>query len=215
MAWHDRRPRYPKKRFNPRLLLLLGLPALLIVLLVAAALVISGDDTPESAAAPAPPPFTRLDPARAYPKGPLPGQLRFDRLLMEKSARRLTAFAKGEAVRVYLVALGENPLGHKEVQGDKRTPQGFYSIDGKNPKSAYHKNIGISYPNEADRAHAKSLNKSPGGDIKIHGLAPEFAWVGEAHRATDWTHGCIAVTNEEMDEIYDRTPIGTPIEIVP
>jgi hypothetical protein len=156
-----------------------------------------------------------FSPAEEYPQGPLPESLMFDKLLLEKAKRRLTAYAKGKAVRVYLVALGENPLGHKQFQGDKRTPEGNYTINDKNPRSAYYKNIGISYPNAQDRERAKKMHKSPGGDIKIHGLAPHFAAMGPAHRATDWTYGCIAVTNPEMEEIFLRTPVGIPIEILP
>jgi hypothetical protein len=151
----------------------------------------------------------------AYPQGLLPQGLLFDRLLLEKKARRLTAYCEGKPVRVYLVSLGFAPEGHKEVEGDGKTPEGEYYIDSKNPKSAYYKNLGISYPNAADRERAAKLGKSPGGDIKIHGLAPAYAALGQAHRLTDWTYGCIAVTNEEMEELYQRTPVGTPILIVP
>lgn len=151
----------------------------------------------------------------SYPAGPLPAGLKYDRLYLEKSARKLTAYAGDKPVRVYLVALGTNPLGHKEYQGDRKTPEGKYSVDGKNPNSSYYKNLGVSYPNAADKAYAQKLGKSPGGDIKIHGLAPSFAYVGSAHRLSDWTHGCIAVTNEEMEELYNHTAVGVPIEIVP
>jgi murein L,D-transpeptidase YafK len=153
--------------------------------------------------------------SEAYPQGALPAALRFDKLLLEKSSRRLTAFAHGKAVRVYLVALGENPVGHKESEGDKRTPEGRYRIDDKNTRSAYHKNLGISYPNAQDRARAAAAGKKPGGNIKIHGLAPRFAHLGQAHRLTDWTFGCIAVTNPEIEELFARTEMGTPVEIIP
>ncbi len=156
-----------------------------------------------------------LPASEAYPLGDLPEALQFERLRLEKSARRLTAFARNQPVRVYLVALGSNPVGHKEYQGDRKTPEGLYQIDAKNPNSAYCRNVGISYPNAEDRARAQKLGKNPGGDIKIHGLAPAFASLGAAHRLADWTHGCIAVTNEEMEEIYSHTPVGIPIEIVP
>jgi hypothetical protein len=156
-----------------------------------------------------------LDADTAYPQGLLPEGLLFDRLLLEKKARRLVAYYEGKPVRVYLGALGFAPEGHKEVEGDGKTPEGEYYIDSKNPKSAYYKNLGISYPNEADREQAAKLGKSAGGDIKIHGLAPAYAALGQAHRLTDWTYGCVAVTNEEMEELYQRTPVGTPILIVP
>lgn len=153
--------------------------------------------------------------AEIYPNGPLAEGQTFDRLLLEKSERRLTAFSKGTAVRIYYVALGTEPVGRKQFEGDRKTPEGTYTINDKNPNSAYYKNLGISYPNKADRDYARKQNKKPGGDIKIHGLAPSFAELGAAHRLTDWTYGCIAVTNPEIDELFTRTPIGTPIEIVP
>jgi hypothetical protein len=156
-----------------------------------------------------------LAPLEEYPHGALPDGLLFDKFLLEKSQRRLTAYARGKAMRVYLVALGENPVGHKQFQGDKRTPEGNYVINDKNPNSAYYKNVGISYPNAEDIQHAQKLDKSPGGDIKIHGLAAHFAEIGSAHRSTDWTHGCVAVTNSDMDEIFLHTPVGIPINIVP
>ena len=205
------RPRYPKQRNIPRILFLAALPVVLLCALLGLPSLFS-DDIGDIMAAHG---LSELAPEEAYPQGALPEGLLFDKLLVEKSLHRLTAFSAGKPVRVYLVALGENPLGHKEVEGDKRTPEGVYSIDGKNPKSAYHRNLGISYPNDADRARAAALRKSPGGDIKIHGLAPEFAEVGAAHRLTDWTYGCIAVTNEEIEELFARTRVGTPIEITP
>ncbi|MDR2487960.1 MAG: L,D-transpeptidase family protein [Desulfovibrio sp.] len=156
-----------------------------------------------------------LLPAEEYPQGSLPDGVKFDKLLLEKSKRRLTAYVGSKPTRIYLVALGENPVGHKQFEGDKRTPEGTYIINDKNPNSAYYKNIGISYPNAEDRARAKKFNKRPGGDIKIHGLAPHFADIGAAHRLMDWTYGCIAVTNPEIEEIFSRTAVGTPIEIVP
>ena len=138
-----------------------------------------------------------------------------DSILVEKSERMLTVFYEQQAVKTYEVALGGNPVGHKQHQGDSRTPEGLYRIDGKNPNSAYHKNLGMSYPNNADRAAARKLGKSPGGDIKIHGLANGYGSIGKAHLLSDWTLGCIALTDEEMDELYDSVPVGTPILILP
>ena len=221
MRFHSGRPRYPKQRNTPRILVLAALPVLLLILLLGVSALFSDDEpaTGEGAAVSGEGlsayGIAELAPDEAYPQGPLTASTRFDHLLLEKSKRRLTAFSGGRAVRVYLVALGADPKGHKEVEGDMRTPEGVYVINDKNPKSAYHLNLGVSYPNEADRAHAKSLGKSPGGDIKIHGLAPEYADIGQAHRLTDWTYGCIAVTNEEIEELFARTPVGTPIEITP
>ncbi|SHN51529.1 L,D-transpeptidase family protein [Desulfovibrio litoralis] len=152
---------------------------------------------------------------KEYPSGALTAKTIFDRLVVEKKKRLLTAYSKGKVVRIYSIALGANPVGHKQFQGDMKTPEGIYTIDGKNPNSAFYKNLGVSYPNDKDRKFARNKGKSPGGDIKIHGLAPEFAYLGSLHREYDWTYGCIAVTNDEIDELYARTPIGIPIEILP
>jgi murein L,D-transpeptidase YafK len=213
------RPRYPKKGHIPRVIILSGLSVLIAVTAVTAVLLApaskermqtASEKNAEAAGDP-----IELDAAQAYPQGPLPASLRFDKLLLEKSSRRLTAFANGKAVRVYLAALGENPVGRKEYEGDKRTPEGSYRIDDKNADSAYHRNLGISYPNGQDRAGAAAAGKNPGGNIKIHGLAPEFAHLGQAHRLTDWTYGSIAVTNPEIEELFAHTMAGTPIDIVP
>ena len=145
----------------------------------------------------------------------LPAELQFDRLVVDKRARRLTAYAGGEAVREYRIALGWAPEGHKQMEGDGKTPEGLYFVDGKNPNSRYYKNLGVSYPNDADRAAAAALGVSPGGDIKIHGLPAGQGHLGAVHWMQDWTAGCIAVSNEEIDELYTRTSVGVPIEIRP
>ena len=145
----------------------------------------------------------------------LPIELQFDRLVVDKAEHRLTAYAGGEPLRVYCIALGPNPVGHKEREGDGKTPEGLYFVDDKNPNSKFYKNLGVSYPNEADRAAAAKLGVSPGGAIKIHGLPPGEERLGEVHWMQDWTAGCIGVSNEEIDELYAHTPIGTPIEIRP
>ena len=209
------RPRFPRKRQGKKLLPLLALPLVPLLFLAGKGALLNDDSSKDASVRDEIRPLAELAWKEAYPAGALPPDLAFDKHLLEKSKRRLTAFAGGKAVRVYLVALGQNPSGPKQTQGDKRTPEGSYSIDGKNAASAYHKNLGISYPNAADRARAKTLNKPPGGDIKIHGLAPEFADLGQAHRLTDWTHGCIAVTNEEIEELFARTAVGVPVEILP
>jgi murein L,D-transpeptidase YafK len=117
--------------------------------------------------------------------------------------------------RTYRVALGGNPIGRKQQQGDHRTPEGNYRIDSKNPRSQFHLALHISYPSESDRQHAKELGVKPGGDIMIHGLPDKYAFVGAAHIATDWTDGCIAVSNSEIEEIWNLVPLGTPVEIRP
>ena len=145
----------------------------------------------------------------------LPADLQFDRLVVDKQVRLLTAYADGRAVREYRIALGWAPEGHKQMEGDGKTPEGTYFVDGKNPNSRYYKNLGVSYPNDADRAAAVALDVSPGGDIKIHGLPDGQGHLGAVHWMQDWTAGCIAVSNEEIDELYARTPVGAAIEIRP
>ncbi len=145
----------------------------------------------------------------------LPDGLRFERLVIEKKERLLTAWANGEPVRTYRVSLGGNPVGPKRIQGDQKTPEGVYRVDGKNPHSRFYKNLGISYPNAVDRKRAAALGKSPGGDIKIHGLGPEFEHLGTDQWKYDWTLGCIAVTDDEIDELYRHTDVGAVVEIKP
>lgn len=138
-----------------------------------------------------------------------------DKVLIEKQARRLSLLSKGAVVKTYKIALGGNPVGPKERQGDNKTPEGTYRIDARNGNSGFHLSLHISYPNEQDKKRAKKLGVSPGGDIMIHGIKNGFSQVGASHAETDWTEGCIAVTNQEMEEIYRFVPIGTIVEITP
>ena len=138
-----------------------------------------------------------------------------DRILIEKNARRLMLISQGEVLKSYSIALGGNPIGPKERQGDNKTPEGTYVIDGRNKDSRFHLSLHISYPNERDKNRAKELGVSPGGDIMIHGIKNGFSWVGVAHTGVDWTKGCIAVTDEEIEEISKLTPNGTIVEIRP
>ena len=138
-----------------------------------------------------------------------------DKVLIEKNERRLKLLSKGEVIKAYKIALGGNPVGPKERQGDNKTPEGIYIIDSRNGDSGYHLSLHISYPNEKDKMRAKELGVSPGGDIMIHGIKNGFSLVGASHEETDWTKGCIAVTNEEMEEIYKFVPNGTIVEIRP
>jgi tetratricopeptide (TPR) repeat protein len=138
-----------------------------------------------------------------------------DKILVEKKVRRLTLFSKGEVLKTYKIALGGNPDGPKERKGDNKTPEGTYTIDSRNKDSRYHRSLRISYPNEKDKKRAKELGVSPGGDIMIHGIKNTFSWVSDFHTAADWTNGCIAVTDEEIEEIEKLVPIGTVIEIRP
>jgi murein L,D-transpeptidase YafK len=120
-----------------------------------------------------------------------------------------------EVLREYKIALGGRPRGPKRARGDGRTPEGEYILDGRNETSAYYRALHISYPNEFDRRRAEELGVHPGGEIMIHGLPNGEGWIGEAHAGLDWTRGCIAVTNPEMDEIWELVDDGTPIEIRP
>jgi murein L,D-transpeptidase YafK len=137
-----------------------------------------------------------------------------DRILILKSAHTMELLSHGQILKTYKVALGD-PLGPKIQAGDKKTPEGFYSVDAKNPHSLFHRALHLSYPNAADRERARKLGVHPGGDIEIHGLPAQYAFLGAAHRQMDWTTGCIAVTNPEIEEIWTYVAIGTPVEIRP
>jgi len=138
-----------------------------------------------------------------------------DKILIEKKERRLTLISKGRVLKTYKIALGGNPNGPKERQGDNKTPEGTYVIDARNKDSGYHLSLHISYPNEKDKKRAKELGVSPGGDIMIHGIKNGFSWVGGSHAEVDWTKGCIAVTDEEIEEIDKLALTGTIVEIMP
>lgn len=145
----------------------------------------------------------------------LPENARADRVLIEKSKRRLTLLYRGAPLKMYDVALGNDPVGKKTKEGDGRTPEGIYAIDRRNRNSNYHRALHISYPNTADTARARSRGVSPGGEIMIHGLPNGMGAIGKLHTARDWTLGCIAVTNEEIMEIWRVVPNGTVVEIIP
>jgi murein L,D-transpeptidase YafK len=123
--------------------------------------------------------------------------------------------SKGQLLKTYTVSLGWRPIGDKSVSGDLRTPEGVYTINGKYPNSLYHKNLGVSYPNRQDMLRARQSGQDPGGDIKIHGLPNGLGFVGKFHRFLDWTAGCIALTDNEVDELYRAVDIGTNIDIRP
>jgi murein L,D-transpeptidase YafK len=145
----------------------------------------------------------------ALQKGPA------DKILIEKKERRLTLISKGKVLKTYKIALGGNPDGPKERQGDNKTPEGTYIIDSRNRDSRFHLSLHISYPNEKDKKRARELGVSPGGDIMIHGIKNGFSWVGDLHTKIDWTKGCIAVTDAEIEEIEKLVPNGTIVEIRP
>lgn len=136
-----------------------------------------------------------------------------DKVLVLKQQRKLLLMKGSEVLKTYSVSLGGNPVGPKTRQGDSRTPEGVYVLDRHNPKSQFYKSIHISYPNAEDLARAKKLGVPPGGDVFIHGLPPGTS--GTSEQLGDWTDGCIAVTDAEMDEIWRAVTDGTPIEIKP
>jgi murein L,D-transpeptidase YafK len=139
--------------------------------------------------------------------------IKADRVYVSKGKRLLMLMKGDEVLKQYHIALGGEPKGHKTRLGDSRTPEGDYFLDRRNPKSKFHLSMHISYPNENDILAARELGVEPGGNIMIHGLPEGKAWVGSLHTLLNWTDGCIAVTNEEMDEIWRYVPDGTPIRI--
>jgi len=136
-----------------------------------------------------------------------------DLVRVSKSERRMTLVSGGTIIRSYAIALGSDPVGDKQQEGDGRTPEGRYTIKGRNAASAFHLSLKISYPDPSDRAAAAAQGVSPGGDIFIHGT-PNW-WIFPGRPPGDWTRGCIAVTDDEIEEIWRLVPDGTPIEIRP
>ena len=124
-------------------------------------------------------------------------------------------FRDGNQIKTYRIALGRNPLGAKQEEGDMKTPEGIYNIDGRNPQSSFHLALHISYPSDEDNKRAATHGVSAGSDIMIHGIQNGRGWIGAFHRWKDWTAGCIAVTDEEIEELWRVTPDGTTIEIHP
>ena len=140
---------------------------------------------------------------------------RADKVLVLKSERTLELIDHGKVLKKYKVALGSAPLGKKETRGDHKTPEGLYILDRRNEHSQFHRSLHISYPNAEDSEQARKSGVAPGGDVMLHGLPNGYGWIGRRHRLRDWTDGCIAVTNEEVDEIWRAVANGTPIEIKP
>ncbi|MEW6601555.1 MAG: L,D-transpeptidase family protein [Nitrospirota bacterium] len=151
----------------------------------------------------------------AYSAKIISSRIQADYVLVQKSLKQLTLYHDERPIKTYNVALGRNPIGPKLTEGDLRTPEGRYTIDSRNSNSKYHLALHISYPNEIDLQITGIAGVSPGGNIMIHGTGEEYAWMGAFHDVVDWTDGCIAVTNEEIEEIWKLVPDGTRIEIVP
>jgi len=138
-----------------------------------------------------------------------------DRILVLKKDHKLILYREGQVLKEYRVALGGSPIGPKTRQGDHKTPEGHYLIDGRNPHSKFHLALHISYPTPAQVTAAHKAGFAPGGDVFIHGLPNGYGHIGAAHRRVDWTDGCIAVTNEEIEEIWRLVPNGAAVEIRP
>jgi murein L,D-transpeptidase YafK len=148
----------------------------------------------------------------SYLGTPLTGKTA-DKIVVEKSARRLSLLSQGKVLKTYPISLGWHPDGKKQREGDGRTPEGFYKIDYRNPNSGYHLSLHVSYPDDNDVKTAKAGGYSAGGNIMIHGMKNGYGWIGKLHRFVDWTAGCIAVTDSEMDEIWQAVSENTVIEI--
>ncbi|MCH1923799.1 L,D-transpeptidase family protein [Shewanella sp. C32] len=138
-----------------------------------------------------------------------------DLVVIKKSKSMMQLLQQGKVLKQYRIAMGDSPKGHKLSEGDQRTPEGRYVLDYKKPNSAYYRSIHISYPNDEDRFRARALGVSPGGQIMIHGENPHSDLPPEEAQQYNWTNGCIAVTNKQMDEIWQLVQAGTPIEIWP
>ena len=152
---------------------------------------------------------------QVHPSALAPEEARADTVEVLKAARRLELKRDGRLLKSYRVALGFAPEGHKEREGDGRTPEGGYTIDARNPKSAFHLSLRVSYPDERDKAHAAALGVSPGGDIFIHGQPNGLRRWFNGHPRRDWTVGCVAVTDAEIREIWSLVPTGARIVIRP
>jgi murein L,D-transpeptidase YafK len=138
-----------------------------------------------------------------------------DKVLVVKSESKLYLMKKGKVLSVFKAAFGANPAGHKQQEGDERTPEGDYILDYKKSDSAFYKAIHVSYPNIGDKKRSKEAGVNPGGLIMIHGQKNGFGWFAWITQNFNWTDGCIAVSNSAMDEIWEAVSVGTPIEIRP
>lgn len=146
---------------------------------------------------------------------PQPPVKQIDRAVIEKEKHTLTVYNGNQVLASYRIALGREPVGAKNCEGDYKTPEGNYRIVGQNPNSRFYRSLLLNYPNANDIAVARERNCKPGGSVAIHGLQNGFEWVGRTHSSVDWTNGCVAVTNQEMDNLWKLMPVGTPVEIRP
>ncbi|MBT3235721.1 MAG: L,D-transpeptidase family protein [Bdellovibrionales bacterium] len=191
---------------------------IVMLLLVSQALLALGSRRPKT-----PPPGETLPPdsfchqLASFAQNPV-GQIiedqPVDQIVVDKGRRLLYLLQGDQAIRSYKIAMGASPQGHKRQQGDERTPEGNYLIEYKNPNSKYHLSLAVDYPNAADEAYAEEHGVSPGGDIMIHGLPnPWWQRMFVNHPEKNWTNGCIAVNDQEIEEIWELVEAGTRIEI--
>jgi murein L,D-transpeptidase YafK len=138
-----------------------------------------------------------------------------DRIIVEKSKRTMRLLKQEKEVKTYKIALGRDPVGPKVMQGDSKTPEGVYYVDYKVRNSIYHRALHLSYPNPDDVERARSLGVAPGGSIMIHGMKEDKLWMGDVQYLFNWTNGCIALTNDEIEEVWDLVSAWTPVEIRP
>lgn len=150
-----------------------------------------------------------------WPISPLPEGARAERVVVLKAKRQLLLLDGDTVLRRYPISLGGRPVGHKRREGDERTPEGLYWLDARNPQSAFHLSLHVSYPDRSDRRRAVREEVDPGGMIMVHGLPNHLSFLGRVHRLVDWTDGCIALTNAEMEQVWRAVEDGTPIEIRP
>ena len=152
---------------------------------------------------------------RREPPPSVPAEAQADLIEVFKGERRMELKREGKTIRRYRVALGFSPERRKEREGDGRTPEGSYTVDARNPRSAFHLSLRVSYPDEDDKAHAASLGVSPGGDIYIHGQPNGWCKFLVGHPAKDWTTGCVAVSNAEIREVWALVPTGARVVLHP
>lgn len=138
-----------------------------------------------------------------------------DSIVVLKNKREMNVYHHGQLLKTYHVCLGPDPVGPKHFKNDGKTPEGLYLINGKNPNSHYHKALGVSYPSPGDVHYANSYGRPTGGDIKIHGLPNGKGYLANEFRKEDWTLGCIALTDDEIDEVYAHVAVGTCVNILP
>ncbi len=150
-----------------------------------------------------------------WPEPALPLDVKADLVIVRKSARRIELYRGPDLLKAYPVSLGRHPVGKKRQQGDGRTPEGEYRLDYRNPSSSFHRALHISYPQADDVAAARMQGVDAGGLVMVHGIKNGLGWLGRLHRFVDWTDGCVAVTDREMDEIWRAVPDGTKIRLEP